>query len=106
MHTEITSQAILAHLVSIYNGNSRLPTVALNQMKLWIIPQKSEHDHNYDINYNYFETLLLETIKHLLTKGYITSSVSEGIEDGDAGIFTLTEKGVQYIEALATSHQE
>jgi hypothetical protein len=106
MQTEIASQAVLAHLVGLYNDNSRLPTVSLSQMKLWIVPQKSEHDHNYDINYNYFEMLSLETTRHLLTQGYITLSVSEGIEDGDAGLYTLTEKGARYIEALATSHQE
>jgi len=42
-----------------------------------------EEDQEYDMNQIYFATLINQTIIDLLAKGYITSSLYNGIEDGD-----------------------
>src|ERR671931_1381844 len=86
--TEIVSQTILARL-----ADKAPSAVSMSQIKMWVMPQEGEHDHDYNINQSYFETLLHQTIIELLAKGYIASSVHDGIEDGDAKMFSLTVKG-------------
>lgn len=104
MQTEIASQTILARLKSV-SGESP-PAVSLTQIRMWVVPQKGEHDHDYSINQSYFEALLRQTISDLLASGYIASSVHDGIEDGDARMFSLTGKGARYVEELAAASVE
>ena len=47
MQKEIASQMILSQLMSLSIGTDEDDTVysvSLNQIKMWIIPQKAEHD--------------------------------------------------------------
>jgi len=106
MQTEIASQTILAHLKNVSGDrNINPPTVSVGQIKLWLVPQKAEHDSDYDINQKYFEMLLRQSLSDLLEKGYITS-VHDSVEDGDARAFSLTQKGEKYIEELAMGYEE
>ena len=60
MQKEIVSQMILSQLMSLSIGTDDYAySVNLNQIKMWIIPQKAEHDDKYDINRGYFELLLI-----------------------------------------------
>jgi hypothetical protein len=102
MQTEIASQTILTHLKSVPDDAA---PVSMGQIKLWLVPQKAEHDSDYDINQKYFEMLLRQSLSDLLEKGYIASSVHDGAEDGDARAFSLTQKGEKYIEELAASYE-
>ena len=107
MQTEIASQTILAHLKSVSGDrNINRSTVSMGQIKLWLVPQKAEHDSDYDINQKYFEMLLRQSLSDLLEKGYIASSVHDSVEDGDARAFSLTKKGEKYIEELAMGYEE
>jgi len=65
-----------------------------------------EQDQEYDINRNYFATLLHQTIIDLLAKGYIASSLNDGVEDGDARIFSLKVKGTRHVEELVAANGE
>ena len=65
-----------------------------------------EQDQEYDINQNYFATLLHQTIIDLLAKVYIASSLYDGIEDGDAPIFSLMVKGARHVEELVAASVE
>ena len=69
-------------------------------------PQMVEQDQEYDINRNYFATLLHQTIIDLLAKGYIASSLNDGVEDGDARIFSLKVKGTRHVEELVAANGE
>ena len=80
MQMEIASQTILARLKSLSDEGSS--AVSLNQIKMWVVPQMGEQDQEYDINQNYFATLLHQTIIDLLAKGHIASSLYDGVEDG------------------------
>ena len=102
MRTEIASQTILAHLKSASDDAA----VSVGQIKLWLVPQKAEHDSDYDINQKYFEMLMRQTLSDLLEKGYIASSVHDGVEDGDARAFSITQKGEKYVEELAAGCEE
>lgn len=107
MQTEIASHTILAHMKNVSDDNSTNPsTISFSQIKLWLVPQKAEHDSDYDINQKYFEMLLRQTLSDLLDKGYIASSVHDSVEDGDAHAFSLTQKGEKYIEELAIDCEE
>ena len=77
MQMEIASQTILARLKSLSDEGSS--AVSLNQIKMWVVPQMGEQDQEYDINQNYFATLLHQTIIYLLAKGYIASSLNDGV---------------------------
>jgi len=105
---EIASQIILANMKNIADGGTGDPSAAitLNQIKLWLVPQKAEHDLDYNINANYFDGLLRSALEELLAGGYITSSINESIEDGDPQTFSLTVKGAKYVEELVPSHDE
>ena len=70
------------------------------------MPQKGEHDHDYNINPNYFEAVLRQTISELLEKGYIALSVRDGVDDGDAQVFSLTDMGARYLEEMAASIEQ
>jgi len=65
-----------------------------------------EQDQECDINRNYFATLLHQTIIDLLAKGYIVSSLYDGIEDGDAQISSLMVKGARHVEELVAASVE
>ncbi|MGC2426421.1 MAG: hypothetical protein WA421_05255 [Nitrososphaeraceae archaeon] len=81
-------------------------SVNLNQIKMWIIPQKAEHDDKYDINRGYFELLVQQTLHDLIINGYVKLSYrEEAEEDGDGQLFTLTEKGMKYLEEKSTADQ-
>ncbi len=108
MQTEITSQIILANMKNVADSGTGNPSapISLNQIKLWLVPQKAEHDLDYNINGNYFESLLRGALEELLAGGYITSSINESIEDGDPQTFSLTAKGAKYVEELIPAHEE
>ena len=104
MQTEITSQAILARLKNISEGGQEAnppAAVGLGQIMMWLVPQKAEHDDDYDINPGYFEGLLQQAMGELLARGYVTPAA----EDADSQSFYLTQKGAQYVEELARSGQ-
>ena len=106
MQTEIASQTILAHLKSMPDDcNINRSNVSMGQIKLWLVPQKAEHDCDYDINQKYFEMMLRQSLSDLLEKGYITS-VHDNVEDRDARAFSLTQKGEKYFEELAMGYEE
>jgi hypothetical protein len=98
------AKAILARLRG--ESGEGLPAVSLSQIRMWVVPQKGEHDHDYSINQNYFETLLMQVMNDLLANGYVDSSVRDGIEDGDSKVFYLTDKGATYVEELAAASIE
>ena len=109
MQKEIASQMILSQLMSLGIGTGEDDTVysvSLNQIKMWIIPQKAEHDDKYDINRGYFELLVQQTLHDLIINGYVKSSYREETEeDGDGQLFSLTEKGMKYLEEKITADQ-
>ena len=35
---------------------------------MWIVPQKAEHNDNYNINHGYFELLVKQTLNDLLER--------------------------------------
>jgi hypothetical protein len=109
MQKEIASQMILSQLMSLSIGTREDDTVysvSLNQIKMWIIPQKAEHDDKYDINRGYFELLVQQTLHDLIINGYVKSWYREETEeDGDGQLFSLTEKGMKYLEEKITADQ-
>jgi hypothetical protein len=102
MQADIAS-AILARMKST---SGKGPPVSMTQIRMWVVPQKGEQDHDYSINQSYFDTLLMQTVGDLIEEGYITSSMRDGIEDGDARVFSLTAKGARYVEELAAASVE
>lgn len=99
METEPAEQAILANLL---HGKG----ASLNQIRMWLVPQKAENEQGYSINKGYFEMLIREALRDLVSKGYVKSSLPDGIEDGDAQVFTLTESGARRVQELARSQAE
>lgn len=95
MEIEPASRAILSNLTRGSEGAS------LAQIRMWLVPQKAEHEYGYNINKGYFEILIREALRDLLSKGYVRSSLPDGIEDGDAQVFSLTEEGMKHIDELA-----
>jgi hypothetical protein len=104
MQTEIASRTILARMKSMSSGDPS--AVSMTQIRMWVVPQKGEQDHDYSINQSYFEALLRQTVSELLAGGYVASSVREGIDEGDAHMFSLTAKGARYVEELAAASIE
>lgn len=108
MQKEIASQMILSQLMSLSVGtdeDDNSHSVSLNQIKMWIIPQKAEHDDKYDINRGYFELLVQQTLHDLIIYGYVKSSYRDEAEDEDGQVFSLTEKGMKYLEEKITANQ-
>ena len=100
MQKEIASQIILSRLMRlIFNTNKDdTNSVSLNQIKMWIVPQKAEHNDNYNINHGYFELLVKQTLHDLLRNGYIKSSYHGEAEYGEGQTYSLTEEGIRYLE--------
>lgn len=90
-------------LLNLHGAGSQGATIA--QMRMWLVPQKAEHENDYNINRGYFEMLLDRTLADLVENGYVQPSSPEGMEDGDAQTFSLTEKGARYVEELASASQ-
>lgn len=105
MQKEIPSRTILNQLMNlnISTNGDNTHSVSLSQIKMWIIPQKAEHDDKYDINRGYFELLVQQTMRDLITNGYIKSSYRDEAEDGDGMVYSLTEKGAKYLEEMTTT---
>ena len=105
METESASRAILANLHAGYGSSSQTSTTtagaSLAQIRMWLVPQKAEHENDYDINRGYFELLLKHALQDLLQQGYVHSTLPGGMEDADAQTFSLTEKGAERVEELA-----
>jgi hypothetical protein len=100
MEIEPMEQIILSNLTQGSEG------VSIGQIRMWLVPQKAEHEYDYNINRGYFEMLIHAALKDLLSKGYIKSSLPDGIEDGDAQLFSLTTKGTKRVEELAKIYAE
>jgi DNA-binding PadR family transcriptional regulator len=73
---------------------------------MWLVPQKAEHESSYDINKGYFELLMKYALRDLLREGYVQSTLPGGVEDGDAQLFSLTEKGAERVEELAAQAEQ
>lgn len=95
MELEPAAWAILSNLMRGSKGAS------LSQIRMWLIPQKAEHEYSYSINNGYFDMLLHATIKDLMSRGYVRSTLPDGVEDADTQVFSLTDTGAEYIEMLA-----
>ena len=102
METESASRAILANL----HGGFGSTGASLAQIKMWLVPQKAEHESSYDINKGYFELLMKYALRDLLREGYVQSTLPGGVEDGDAQLFSLTEKGAERVEELAAQAEQ
>jgi hypothetical protein len=76
---------------------------SLGQIRMWLFPQKAENENDYNINRGYFEMMLSEALRHLVENGYVASSLPDGVDDGDVRHFSLTEKGVKYLQELAAA---
>ncbi|HVX02826.1 MAG TPA: hypothetical protein VHA09_06700 [Nitrososphaera sp.] len=100
MEIEPAARSILSNLTRGSEGAS------LAQIRMWLMPQKAEHEYGYSINKGYFEILIREALKELLSKGYIKSSLPDGIEDGDAQVFSLTDEGTKHVEELTRQAEE
>ncbi|MEW5840099.1 hypothetical protein [Nitrososphaera sp.] len=92
------TRSILANLHGTHGAS-------LAQIKMWLVPQKAEHEHDYDINRGYFEMLADLALRELMQGGYVQSTLPDGMEDGDAQVFSLTEKGTSYLEQLVAQQQ-
>ena len=62
METESASRAILANLHAGFGSTG----ASLAQIKMWLVPQKAEHESSYDINKGYFELLMKYALRDLL----------------------------------------
>jgi DNA-binding PadR family transcriptional regulator len=102
METESASRAILANLHAGFGSKG----ASLAQIKMWLVPQKAEHESSYDINKGYFELLMKYALRDLLREGYVQSTLPGGVEDGDAQLFSLTEKGAERVEELAAQAEQ
>lgn len=102
MQTEIADRTILVNMIGAAEGLPRgeAHSVGLDQIRMWLFPQKSENDHEFDINPAYFESLLNNSLQSLLAQGLITSSPAEDIEYGDSANYSLTDKGYKFAEKL------
>jgi hypothetical protein len=100
MQKEIASRIILSRLMRLtFNTNEDdTNSVSLDQIKMWIVPQKAEHNDNYNINHGYFELLVKQTLHDLLLNGYIKSSYHDEAEYGEGQTYSLTKNGVRYVE--------
>jgi hypothetical protein len=98
----------LSHLKTVSGYcNVNQPTVSVVQIKLWVAPQKAVCDSDYDVNQNYFEMLMRQTLSDLLEKEYISSYVHDGVRMGThEGFHSLTPKGEKYIVELATGNEK
>ncbi len=105
METELASQVILSRLVSANSGMQE-GSATMSQMRMWFVPQKAENEYDYSINEKYFEAMLHQAVRFLLEKGYLSASLPDGIEDGDAQLFSLTEQGIKYLEQQAALQPE
>jgi hypothetical protein len=100
MDIEPAARTILSNLMQGSEGAS------VSQIRVWLTPQKAEHEYDYNINKGYFELLIHAALKDLLAKGYIRSSLPDGIDDGDAQVFSLTDQGIRHINELAKSAEQ
>jgi hypothetical protein len=100
MEADPASIAILGNLQSVGGQGA-----SLAQMKMWLVPQKAENEHGYNINRGYFEMLLANTLRNLMQQGYVRSTLPDGMEDGDAQLFSLTDKGIRYLEEIRRLQQ-
>lgn len=91
-------------LGNLYASSS--PGASLAQIRMWVIPQKAEHEFDYNINKGYFEMLIRKAMRELMDAGDVRSSLPEGIEDGDAQVFSLTEKGRKHVEELTAQAEQ
>jgi hypothetical protein len=101
METEPSSRVILENLYASSGSGA-----SLAQIRMWVIPQKAEHEFDYNINKGYFEMLVKETMRELMDSGDVKSSLPGGMEDGDAQVFSLTEKGRKHVEELAAQAEQ
>ena len=102
METESASRAILSNLHAGFGSGG----ASMAQIKMWLVPQKAEHEHDYDINKGYFELLLKHALRDLMQEGYVRSTLPDGVEDGDAQTFFLTEKGARRVKELAAQAEQ
>jgi hypothetical protein len=102
MDIEPSAQIILSNLTR----GSQEEGVSMGQIRMWLVPQKAEHEHDYNINKGYFEMLMHNALKDLLSKGYVRTKLPDGAEDGDTRVFYLTESGAKHLEELAKLQAE
>ena len=74
METAAT-RAILANLENVRDaGLAGAPAAGMAEIRMWLFPQKSECDFEFDINHRYFESLVQLPPKRLLNHGYKSTS--------------------------------
>lgn len=95
------AKIILDNLMHVADANG----ASLGQIRMWLVPQKAENEYDYNINRGYFELLLSEALRYLVDKGYVASSLPDGVDDGDVKHFSLTEKGAKYVQELAAASE-
>lgn len=77
-----------------------LSNIEINQIKMWIIPQKTENDDSYEINSGYYESMINQVLDELTNAGYLHSNFGDGIEDNDEKLFSLTKVGLDYASRI------
>ncbi|SRR5579884_1568446 len=99
MQEETVSNIIMARMMMNASGSRQNENpVSMSQIKMWLVPQKAEQDDHYDINSSYFELVIQQAIKDLVSRGYVESTSHDGIEDGGAQMFYITEAGMNYVK--------
>lgn len=77
-----------------------LSNIEINQIKMWIIPQKTENDDSYEINSGYYESMINQVLDELTNAGYLHYNFGDGIEDNDEKLFSLTKVGLDYASRI------
>ncbi|MEM3159864.1 MAG: hypothetical protein QXJ74_03685 [Nitrososphaera sp.] len=102
MDASPAARIILGNLMHVTGAEG----ASLGQIKMWLVPQKAENEYDYNINKGYFELLVSQALRELVAGGYVSSSLPDGVDDGDVRHFFLTEKGAKYVRELAASEIE
>ncbi len=101
---QITEKTILTNkiLTTFFHKTTTdgLSDIELNQIKMWIIPQKTENDESYEINSGYYESMINQVLNDLTDAGYLNYNFGDGAEDNDEKIFYLTKDGLDYASKL------
>lgn len=102
MDTSPAARIILGNLMHVADEKG----ASLGQIRMWLVPQKAENEYDYNINKGYFELLVSQALRELVENGYVSSSLPDGVDDGDVRHFFLTEKGASYVRELAAAEIE
>lgn len=69
------TRAILANLKKVRDaGLAGAPAAGMAEIRMWLLPQKSECDFEFDINHSSFESLIQLAPMKLLNQEYTSTS--------------------------------